>query len=207
MNNVHTLQNFSFGEIKVQLFVPDISFVKQRYEVEKAKGATNGFPYWAKVWPAAIAMSSFLTEHSSFIQHKKVLELAAGLGLPSIVAASMAKEVCCSDYLQDAIDVIEQSVAVNNIHNVQCRLLNWHHLPNDLTADVLLLSDVNYEQEEFDVLYNVLQLFIKKGTTIILTTPQRLIAKSFISRLLNWVVYQQEMKVDDSTYISALVLK
>jgi predicted nicotinamide N-methyase len=90
--------------------------------------------------------------------------------------------------------------------NVTCELLDWNHLPEDLTVDVLLLSDINYDPEQFEQLYQVLQRFIQQGTIIILTTPQRLMAKPFIEKLLPLCKQQYEMAVDD-TSISLLLLQ
>ena len=90
---------------------------------------------------------STFNRHPDIINGKKVLELAAGLGLPSIVAAHYAEHVCCSDYIEDAVDAARQNVLHNRLHNVDCRVYNWNDLPDDLSADILLMSDVNYEPE------------------------------------------------------------
>jgi len=209
MNDKLSLEIIEFGDTAIKLYVPGYDYVKQKYEESKSNAAGAHFPYWAKIWPAAIGMCNFISAHSSLIRGKKVVELAAGLGLPSLLAAAHAAEVCCSDYLQDAIDVIDRSIAINEYNNIYTRLLNWHHLPDSLHTDVLLLSDVNYDEEEFAVLYKVLERFINKGTTIILSTPQRLMAKSFIGRLLPWIVFQEEMEINvpEKTFVSIFVLK
>jgi len=209
MSDKLSLEIVEFGDVSIKLYVPGYDYVKQKYEESKLNAAGKHFPYWAKIWPAAIGMCNFISVHPSLVRGRKVLELAAGLGLPSLLAAAYAAEVCCSDYLQDAIDVIDRSITINEYNNVYTRLLNWHHLPDSLHADVLLLSDVNYDEEEFAILYKVVERFINSGTTIILSTPQRLMAKSFISKLLQWVTIQQEMEigVSEQTFVSIFVLK
>jgi predicted nicotinamide N-methyase len=209
MVNKLSLEIIEFGNNSIKLFVPGYDYVKQKYEESKRNAAGKYFPYWAKIWPAAIGMCNFISVHPSLITGKKVLELAAGLGLPSLLAAAYAGEVCCSDYLQDAIDVIDRSIAINEYNNVYTRLLNWHHLPENLHADVLLLSDVNYDEAEFAILYKVVERFINNGATIILSTPQRLMAKSFIEKLLPWITVQEEMEINvtEKTFVSIFVLK
>lgn len=54
-------------------------------------GSLKDFPYWSKCWPSAIALSNFIAKNQALIQDKQVLELATGLGLPSLVAARFAK--------------------------------------------------------------------------------------------------------------------
>lgn len=184
------LQTFTVGQQNISLFVPQISAVQKDFEQKKGEHLQAPFPYWAQVWPAALAMGEFLLQHPHYIQNKTVLELAAGLGLPSLLAAPFAQQVTCTDYMKEAVLVASQSAQYNGLHNMQCQTLNWHHLPAHLNADVLLLSDVNYEPPEFPILYDIIKNFVEAGTTVIISTPQRLMAKGFISRLLPWCSLQ-----------------
>jgi predicted nicotinamide N-methyase len=204
-----SLEIFEFDDASIKLYVPVYDYVKRKYEERSAVSGKVHFPYWAKIWPAAIGMCNFIRAHASLIRNKRVVELAAGLGLPSLLAAKYATEVCCSDYLQDALDVIEKSIAANEYNNIYTRLLNWHNLPENLQPDVLLMSDVNYDEDEFAILYTVIERFINRGTTIILSTPQRLMAKSFISKLLPWISMQEEMEINvpERTFVSIFVLR
>jgi hypothetical protein len=59
----------------------------------------------------------------------------------------------------------------------------------------LLLSDVNYKPALFAVLQNVISSFLLKGTTVILSTPQRLMAKDFLTPLLTNCIEQEELEV------------
>ena len=65
--------------------------------------ATIAFPYWSKVWPSAEALALFILQHPEYIAGKMVVELGAGLGLPSLVAAQMAASVLCTDYEPEAV--------------------------------------------------------------------------------------------------------
>jgi len=200
-------QSFSSGSVTVQLLVPDLNELRRAYEA----GAQSGpFPYWAKLWPSAIALCRFITVHPSLVEDKKVLELAAGLGLPGILAAHYASQVTISDYVPDAVQAMTQAVALNALTNITCRWLDWSALPPDLSAEVLLLSDINYDPSAFEVLLQVLTGFLSKGTTIILTTPQRLMARPFIEQLLPYCIQQEEIAVslqDEHTFINVLVLR
>lgn len=184
------LQQFFIQRQCTELFVPDAKEVQAAYQ----KG-DSPFPYWSQVWPAAIALSEFLLHHSHFIINKKVVELAAGLGLPSIVAARYAYSVISSDYLPEAVEVIELSAQHNHCKNLRVALFNWHSLPQDIEADVLLLSDINYNPDVFTAQHELINYFLQKGATIILSTPQRLIGKEFIAPLLTYCRQQQEILI------------
>lgn len=199
------LQEIQLYQKNIELFVPEPVAVREEYR----KGNLS-FPYWTQVWPAAIALSEFLLRHRSYVQNKKLLELAGGLGLPSLAAAPYAAEVLCSDYLPEAVEVIRRSAAHNRLANFHTAVLNWHSLPETVETDVLLLSDANYEPDAFDVLQKLINCFLKNGTTVILSTPQRLMAKDFIRPLLVFVRQNEEITVrqqEKDISITVMVLK
>lgn len=199
------LQKIPLRHKTMELFVPEPEAVRKEYH----RGNVP-FPYWTQVWPAAIALSEFLLQHPIYVKGKKLLELAGGLGLPSLVAAPYAAKVLCSDFIPETIEVISRSAAHNGLDNFKTALLNWHFLPADVEADVLLLSDVSYEPGDFDGLHHLINRFLQNGTTVILSTPQRLMAKEFISPLLPMakrkeeiIVHQEEKEIP----ITVLVLQ
>lgn len=167
-------------------------------------------PYWAKVWPAAIGLCYFLDDNLDYIKRKTVTELAAGLGLPSLFAARYAAKVYCSDIEPAAVELMEQSVQHNRLNNVRCNVRSWSDFMGDINPETLLLSDINYEPEQFDVLLKVIQYYLEHHCTIIISTPQRLMAKSFIEKLLPHCVRQEEVLVNDASKqipISIFIIK
>lgn len=203
-------QTYQWGPHQLELCIPDAGYVRRLYRDQKHNNPKTPFPYWTQVWPAALAMAEFLVRHPQLVQQKKVLELAAGLGLPSMLAATWADQVFCSDYLPEAVAVMQRSVVQNELANVTPLVLDWNHLPSDLTADVLLVSDINYEPKQFTVLYEVLHDFLNKGATILLSTPQRLMAKPFVEQILPLSKCVEEIEVSqhgEKSPISLFVLQ
>ncbi len=197
-----TSQTYHFNEKTIRVLIPDNFLIQQQYLQEKERAEKEPYyiinpPYWAKIWPASIALCKFIAANTHYIQEKNVAEIAAGLGLPSLLAAHYAKEVHCSDYNIDAVETIRQSIAINHLNNVFASLLDWQHIPHHFNPDTLLLSDVNYEPEAFAILYKLIINLLNKGTTIILSTPQRLVAKSFVEQLLPYCILQEDYNIED----------
>ena len=107
-------------------------------------------PYWTEIWPSAIALSQFIGDHRELIQDKKTLELGAGLGLPSLVAAQYTSQLVCSDYLEDALVFAEKNAHRNGIHHIQYACIDWRDLNNCEKYDVILASDIAYERRFFE---------------------------------------------------------
>lgn len=204
------LQHLERPGYTIDWFVPDAQEVQDSYFRLKQAQAQVPFPHWTKVWPAALALADFIHQHPELVQHQHVLELAAGLGLPSFVAARYAQSVCCSDYQSAAVATMAMTAQHLQLPNVACHVLDWNSLPGHLRADVLLLSDINYDPDQFAVLYQVLQRFLQQGTLILLATPQRLMAKPFIEKLLPFCRKQYEMNIyhlQQHTPVSLLLLQ
>lgn len=200
------LQTIERQGYSIVLFVPNPQEVQECYFRQKEENENTPFPHWTRIWPAALALTDFLNQYPGLTKDKVVLELAAGLGLPSFAAARNATSVCCSDYLDEAVATMQASAAHLQLSNISCKLLDWNHLPEDIQADIVLLSDVNYDTVEFDQLNQTLQRFLQQGATIILSTPQRLMAKPFIEKLLPFSQQHEETIIDD-TPISIFMLK
>lgn len=199
------LHKVQFQQATVSLFVPDKKAVKEAFE-----SGLLADPYWSQVWPAAKALAQFITCNPEYTRAKRIVELGAGLGLPSLAAARNAKTVFCTDYIPEAVEIAKQSAAHLCLENFIAEVLDWRALPTDLQADVLLLSDVNYEPVVLTELKSTIASLLKKGTLVLLSTPQRLMAKDFIASLLMHCTRQEENIVvheGNNVPITVLVLQ
>jgi len=191
------------NEVKISLWVPNQEALQKDYHLQEGK---MDFPYWAKLWPSAKVLAKFLLDNPDYIRDRRVLELAGGLGLPSLFAASLAHSIVCSDYDATAVAFIEENIALNEIKNMEAEQIDWSKLPDNLSYEVILLSDINYNPTDFDVLLQLIEGLLNKGITIILTTPQRLAGRAFIQQILPYCKRMEEIWQDE-TAINVLVLK
>jgi predicted nicotinamide N-methyase len=200
----YTTFSFDLNEQQILVAVPDQELLKEWYEQNKA---THSFPYWAKVWPASKALAQFIAGHQQLVENKNLMEIAGGLGLPSLVAANFAKEVICSDAAEEAISFINTSIQLNALTNITAKVYNWNASAISSNADVLLMSDVNYNPDDFPQLLAFIQTQLQNGITILLSTPQRLMAKPFIEALQKFIAGQEDFFIEEEVMCSVLILK
>jgi predicted nicotinamide N-methyase len=189
------------------IMVPDEKLIQQKYLAEKKTTAGIDFPYWAKIWPSALALTEYLLNHSVLFRDKIVLELAGGLGLPSLAVASEAKRVICSDYSEAAVCLVKNSVTLNRYTNMEATVIDLQSFKNDIPCDLLLMSDINYDMAVFGVLKKTILLYLQQRTTILLSTPQRLMAKPFIDELQQYIVEQEDVRAGTELPITVFVLQ
>jgi predicted nicotinamide N-methyase len=138
------------------------------------------------------------------------MEIAAGLGLPSIFASPYASQVYCTDLEPAAVELVQQSVLYNQLTNVQSAVADWNDYASLPMPDTILLSDVNYEPVQFNQLLKVIQVYLQNHCTVLLSSPQRLMAKPFIEQLLPFCKQQEEIMVTEKgieTAVSIFVLQ
>ena len=191
------------------IYVPVYDAVKAIYTDLLAMDPASPFPYWAKVWPSAIALVKVLQKHPSLIRDKTVLELGAGIGLPSLLMANEAKTIQVSDYDSEAAELLRKNIAHLQLQNVQALQMDWNDLPENIDPEVIILSDVNYDPTQFESLTKLIEKFIHQGCTIILSTPQRIMASPFVLALSEFIIADYLEMVNENGVrkeISILVL-
>ena len=191
------------------IYIPAYEAVKTIYADLLALDPATPFPYWAKVWPSAIALHNVLQKHPSLIKDKTVLELGAGIGLPSLLMANEANAIQVSDYNSEAVELLRKNIAHLQLQNVQALQMDWNNLPENIDPEVIILSDVNYDPTQFETLTKLIEKFIHQGSTVILSTPQRIMASPFVQKLEGYIIERHEALVDENGIpkeISILVL-
>jgi predicted nicotinamide N-methyase len=191
----------------LDILIPDPQHVKNKYENDQLSGVESEFPFWSKVWPSAIALTLFIENNSSFFDGRKVIELGAGLAIPSFVASRYASVVLTTDYLEDAVELMNENIGAQKLKNVTAEKLDWNQLPDDISADLIIMSDLNYSPPAFDKLFTVIQKFLLAGSTIVLATPQRLMAKSFIESLMLYIRHRETVTISDADILLVILKK
>ena len=191
------------------IYIPDYEQVKEIYTALLNLDPSTPFPFWAKLWPSSIALHDVLKNHPHLIQNKHVLEIGAGIGLPSLMMADITKSIQISDYDKEAVSLLQKNIEHLQIQNAEALQLDWNAIPENIQPEVILLSDVNYDPVQFDTLIYLIEQFIHRGSTIILSTPQRIMASPFVQKLEASIKEQYEVLVDENGIlkeISILVL-
>ncbi len=191
------------------IYIPAYKAVKTIYASLLKLDPNTPFPFWAKVWPSSIALHDVLKAHPYLIQNKHVLEIGAGIGLPSLMLAPITKSIQISDYEKEAVELLQKNIKHLQLQNAVALQLDWNNMPENMNAEVLILSDVNYDPTQFETLTKLIDKFIHQGCTIILSTPQRIMASPFIQKLEASIKARYEATVEENGVnqeISILVL-
>lgn len=103
-------------------------------------------PYWADVWPSALALAERVAEEAG--AGKRFLELGCGAGFVCAVAARAGFDVLATDYYAEALEFAWLNARRNDLPGPATRVVDWRNFPDDLGRfDLVAAADVLYERE------------------------------------------------------------
>lgn len=156
-------------------------------EQEEADGRdrVTRFPYWAEIWPAALALSRWFVESAPTFGPTpgRALELGCGLGLVGVTMARLGWTVEATDFVEDALLFTAHNAQRNGAggrHTVS--YLDWSH-PVGTPSAVLVGSDVAYEKSLHPYLLRTVRALLKPGGQFIVSDPGRPAARPFFDSM------------------------
>jgi predicted nicotinamide N-methyase len=146
---------------------------------EHAFAEDEFLPYWAELWPSGLALANVVAGLD--LAGRRVVELGAGLGLPSLASALAGADVLATDWADDAVALLRENAAANGL-SLRVERVRWDE-PEPLLADapwdLVLGADLLYERRNAEQL---LELLPRLGGEILLAEPGRPFAASFLGR-------------------------
>ncbi len=140
-------------------------------------------PYWAEIWPAAHALAEVVAAHD--LRGRSVLELGAGLALPSLAAARAGGDVVASDADPRPLALIEEAARLNGL-TLRTAVADWNRPPAHLTGqrfELVLAADVLYEPPSTDALATLLPRLVAPGGVVLVAAPWREQAERLVTLL------------------------
>jgi predicted nicotinamide N-methyase len=159
-----------FGDTRLNLLT--VSDLGTLLDGKDALKNVSDFPFWVKLWEAAIVLAQFLGRQN-FAKGTAVLELGAGLGAPGLAAAAAGCNVTLSDYEELILDFERVSAAASKLDNVECMMLDWKNPPDMKRYDVIVGAEILFREEFFEPLLGVMRKALKPDGVIYLAHDVR----------------------------------
>ncbi|KAL2100626.1 hypothetical protein ACEWY4_002387 [Coilia grayii] len=154
-----------------------------------------------QIWRGAFLLADFILSRPAEFAGATVLELGAGTGFTSVVMATQAKTVYCTDVGQDLLNMCQRNITINQhlteakASEVRVRQLDW--MGNDFCTDaeepfawteeevahlhdetsLIIAADVCYDDKLTDALFRTLYRItsnLRKPSTLYLSIEKRL---------------------------------
>jgi predicted nicotinamide N-methyase len=130
-------------------------------------------PYWAELWPSALALARHLSERD--LAGTSVIELGCGVGLPSVLALVRGASVLATDYYEAALAFTAYNARANVDLEPEVSVLDWRE--SDIEGvgvfDLVLAADVLYEAKNAAALADLVPKLLAPGGEAIMADPRR----------------------------------
>jgi predicted nicotinamide N-methyase len=133
-------------------------------------------PYWAELWPSAVALARRLAR--SVLSDVRAIELGCGVGLPTVAALAGGARVTATDHYRAALDFARYNARLNLAHDREpdTRLLDWRvPMPESFRGafDLVFAADVLYERGNAEALAALMPSLVSSGGEILVADPGR----------------------------------
>ena len=155
-------------------------------------------PYWAELWPSAIALARHL--HGQELIGTRVIELGCGVGLPTVAALARGARMLATDHYQAALDFAVHNVHTNLGQALETTLLDWRtpYIGGLRTFDLAIGADVLYERPNAVALADLVPQLLAPEGEAIFADPRRDDAPAFVRMMeeKGFGIYTQDTTVD-----------
>ena len=128
-------------------------------------------PYWAELWPSAVALARYLSRQD--LSGYRAVELGCGVGLPTVVALDRGAEVLATDHNEAALDFVAHNARANLGRKPETALLDWFspRLGGLGTFDLVFAADVLYERRNAPALADLVPRLLAPGGEALFADP------------------------------------
>lgn len=175
---VTTTTEVTVADITVSLTMPvsaEDLISQEEFDVDER------LPYWAELWPSGRVLAEWIAAQP--VQGRRVVELGAGLALPSLIAAHRGADVTATDWYQPALDFTRNNAHAAGV-TVHTSLVDWRSPPAELIAppgfDLIIAADVLYEPRNAEPLCTIIPQLCAPEGQVVIADPRRPDARAFL---------------------------
>lgn len=176
-----TTEDISVADITLTLTMPvsaEALISQEEFDVDER------LPYWAELWPSGRILADWVAAQD--LTGRRVLELGAGLALPSLVAATRGAQVTVTDWYEPALEFARDNARAAGI-DVATAMVDWRDPPPALLEppgfDLVIAADVLYEARNAAPLAALVPRVCAVDAEVVIADPRRPDAQAFLTAM------------------------
>ena len=141
----------------------------------------NADPYWAKLWPTALAMAR-LVRASKWPAPARAIELGCGIGAVGLAGLLSGLQVTFTDRVELAVATAIENARRNGLKGATGCVLDWARAPK-WRYPIIFASDVVYDRELHAPLLSAIDRLLADGGECWIGDPGRSSTKAFLEQV------------------------
>ncbi|MBN2647540.1 MAG: methyltransferase domain-containing protein [Thiotrichales bacterium] len=145
------------------------------------------------VWESSQVLAEKMQDFE--IHGKRILEVGCGLGLSSLLLNARHADITATDYHPEAGKFLTQNTQLNQSRAIPFLRTGWHNPNSGLgTFDLIIGSDLLYEQNHIALLSEFIQQHAKPECEVIIVDPGRGKHAKFSQKMTDFGFQHQQYK-------------
>lgn len=134
--------------------------------------SSASWPLFGVIWPSSVVLANHMLDYD--IAEKRILEIGCGMALSSLLLNERLADITATDYHPEVNFFLDRNTNLNNGKAIAFERVDW---ANDISQlgqfDLIIGSDLLYEDEHVALLANFIQNHAKPQCDVIIVDPDR----------------------------------
>jgi predicted nicotinamide N-methyase len=195
-------QTIEFGKVDIHLCTlrNNQEFYDPEGIAEKLGIYSATWPIFGIVWPSSLVLAHHIVNVD--MGTKRILEIGCGTALSSILLNKQLVDITATDYHPDAEKFLNRNTELNGDSIIPFERTGWGDNNDDLGKfDIIIGSDLLYEDEHIDLLACFIQAHSKPESEVILVDPGRGRKSKLAKKLLTFGYSSSFIKPAHTDYL------
>ena len=195
-------QTVEFGETDIHLrTLRDKQQFSDDGIAEKLGISSGTWPLFGVIWDSSKVLAHHMFNYE--IEGKRILEVGCGMALSSLMLNERKADITATDYHPEVELFLLENILLNKGKAIPFMRVDWDSDDDGLGKfDMIIGSDILYEQNHADLLSRFIERHTKPHCKIIIVDPGRSQHARFSKKMINLGYSHNRSKPDKADYLS-----
>ena len=130
------------------------------------------WPLFGIIWPSSMVLAHFMADYETGT--KRVLEIGCGMALSSLLLNKRHVDITATDHHPEVERFLQRNTLLNKDSNIAFERVGWGEESDNLGLfDLIIGSDVLYEDEHAELLANFIDAHANRRCDAVIVDPGR----------------------------------
>lgn len=164
--------------------------------------SSASWPLFGVIWPSGLVLANHMLNYP--IAGKRILEVGCGMALSSLLLNEKNADITATDYHPDVEFFLNRNIDLNNGKAIAFERVNWADKADELGCfDLIIGSDLLYEDEHIELLANFMQNHARPACEIIIIDPGRGRKSKLSSKMQEYGFSHEHVKPKNTEYLDS----
>ena len=195
-------QTLEFGKIDIHLCT-----LRNKQEYHDPAGiaedlgiSSASWPMFGVVWPSSLVLAHYLCDYDT--GSKRILEIGCGMALSSLLLNKQLKNITATDYHPESEAFLKRNTLLNADRDIDYERVDWADAKDNLGVfDLIIGSDLLYEDQHIAQLANFIEGHSKPGCEVIIVDPGRGRKNKLSARMVDFGFSSSQLKPVHTDYL------